>query len=175
MDGVAWDQNEWHYALDAKIAGPMTCQYIFVLDALNFCFWPIEGFEYDNLAKSLKNALIADSDAFSAENLANMTDDRLQSWFPCHKLPLLSERVQRLREVGAVLIDKYDGIAANMVVAAKNSAPELVRLIIENFPGFRDATVFDGNYIHFYKRAQILVGELLDFQNICTQLYKAPY
>lgn len=43
----------WHFCADAP-HGPLTCQYIFVLDALNFCFWPCEGFEYDYLATCLK-------------------------------------------------------------------------------------------------------------------------
>lgn len=137
----------------------MTCQYIFVLDALNFCFWPVDGLEYDTLAKCLKDTLLRDVNAFNAETLANIDEQTLQSWFPSYKLPLLSERAQRLREVGSVLVDKFEGLASNMVLAAKKSAPALVRLIIENFPGFRDATVLDGKYVHFYKRAQILVGK----------------
>ena len=140
--------------------GPMTCQYIFVLDALNFCFWPVDGLEYDTLAKCLKDTLLRDGNAFNAETLANIDEHTLQSWFPSYKLPLLSERAQRLREVGSVLVDKFGGLASNMVLAAKKSAPALVRLIIENFPGFRDATVLDGQYVHFYKRAQILVGKI---------------
>ena len=34
--------------------GGLTAQYILVLDALNFCFWPQSDLEYDNLAKGLK-------------------------------------------------------------------------------------------------------------------------
>lgn len=34
--------------------GGLTAQYILVLDALNFCFWPQPDLEYDNLAKGLK-------------------------------------------------------------------------------------------------------------------------
>lgn len=29
-------------------------QYLLVLDALNFCFWPEPGLEYEHLAASLK-------------------------------------------------------------------------------------------------------------------------
>ena len=44
-DGVAWDVCGWHYCKDAPTNGPLTCQYVFVMDALNFCFWPCPGFE----------------------------------------------------------------------------------------------------------------------------------
>ena len=54
IDGVKWDASGWHYCTDTETSGPLTCQYIFVLDALNFCFWPSDGLEYDTLAISLK-------------------------------------------------------------------------------------------------------------------------
>lgn len=56
LSGVTWDASGWHYSEDAAASGPLTCQYVFVLDALNFCFWPIAGLEYDTLALSLKKA-----------------------------------------------------------------------------------------------------------------------
>lgn len=75
-DGVAWDADGWHYHADAKENGPLTAQYVFVLDALNFCFWPVSTLEYDTLAISLNKALTNDSEAFSAENLMMMTEVR---------------------------------------------------------------------------------------------------
>ena len=54
-NGVAWDALGWHYCLDVRETGARTCQYIFVLDSLNFCFWPVKGLQYEHLAKSLKN------------------------------------------------------------------------------------------------------------------------
>ena len=52
--GVEWDAEGWHYSADAATYGPLTCQYIFVMDALNFCFWPTKDLEYDYLAISLR-------------------------------------------------------------------------------------------------------------------------
>jgi hypothetical protein len=52
--GVAWDAEGWHYAEDTLIVGPLTCQYIFVMDSLNFCFWPSSGLEYEHLAVCLR-------------------------------------------------------------------------------------------------------------------------
>jgi hypothetical protein len=39
----AWSASGWHY--DDR--GPLTAQYVFVLDSLNFCFWPTAGLEYE--------------------------------------------------------------------------------------------------------------------------------
>ena len=76
-DGVVWDSGGWHYAADVASFGPVTCQYIFVMDALNFCFWPSPGLEYDYLAVSLRKVLEADVTAFDAAKLAVMTEVKL--------------------------------------------------------------------------------------------------
>ena len=71
---VQWDAQGWHYCADVAEMGPLTVQYIFVMDALNFCFWPSPGFEYDALAMSLKQVLEADSTALDAEKLATISE-----------------------------------------------------------------------------------------------------
>jgi Potential Queuosine, Q, salvage protein family len=67
---VEWDSGGWHYT----DGGPRTCQYVFVMDALNFCFWPMPGLEYDILAKSLKDVLETDTAAFDADRLAVISE-----------------------------------------------------------------------------------------------------
>eukprot|EP01041_Mallomonas_annulata_P008727 gene8727-18040_t len=157
---VAWDVSGWHYTQDVEQLGPLTCQFIFVLDALNFCFWPTPGLEYEYLAVSLKNILEHDNTAFEAEKLAIITEADLMSWFPKYQFPLLPERVSRLRELGQGLLKDFDGLAANLVASAENSAVRLVELLLRHFPGFRDTSVYEGRLVHFYKRAQILCGDL---------------
>lgn len=56
-EGVSWDADGWHYSKDANELGPITCQYIFVMDSLNFCFWPCPGLEYEQLAVNLRNVV----------------------------------------------------------------------------------------------------------------------
>lgn len=163
VDGgaVEWDSGGIHYCADVSSRGPKTVQFIFVMDAMNFCFWPSEGFEYDTLAVSLKNVLESDPNALDADKLASVTSETVHSWFPkkC-PIPNLSERVDRLQELGSVLDKEFGGLAANLVAAAKGSAVSLVRLILMYFPGFRDTVVHEGRLIHFYKRAQILVADI---------------
>lgn len=72
--GVEWDSSGWHYCADSKQAGPLTAQYVLVLDALNFCFWPHAEFEYDTLAVALKDVLTADAHAFDADRLIEMDE-----------------------------------------------------------------------------------------------------
>lgn len=74
-NGVDWDACGWHYNADVNVQGPLTVQFIFVMDAMNFCFWPSKtNFEYDTLASSLKDVLEKDSTAFNADRLANISE-----------------------------------------------------------------------------------------------------
>jgi hypothetical protein len=72
--GVSWDACGWHYNADVSTIGPLTCQYVFVMDALNFCFWPVKGLEYDTLASSLKHVISHNHEAFNAANLATLKE-----------------------------------------------------------------------------------------------------
>lgn len=157
---VLWDECGWH--LSPSIASDSACaQYCLVLDALNFCFWPNEGLEYEHLACGLRDAYLADNHCFDADRLSCCSEETLKSWVskPC-ELPNLEERVARVREIGEVLTNLYQGSALNLVAAAKHSAVELVRLVTSSFPGFRDEALFDGRPVYFYKRAQIFCGDI---------------
>ena len=92
---LEWAACGWHFADD----GPLTAQYVFVLDSLNFCFWPVDGFEYEHLASSLRDVLTSNPQAFAAEALVGLTEAELQRWFPSHELPQCAERVRSLGDV----------------------------------------------------------------------------
>ena len=68
----------WHYNDDVNSFGPKTCQYIFVLDSLNFCFWESPLLEYDVLAVSLRDVLRQNPNAFDADKLAVISEVRIQ-------------------------------------------------------------------------------------------------
>ncbi|TMW55666.1 hypothetical protein Poli38472_010548 [Pythium oligandrum] len=157
---VTWDSGDFHYFADVEQDGPLTCQYVFVMDALNFCFWPTEHMEYEHLARGLKNALLKDPQALDADNLINVSCATITSWFHPFVPPQLEERQRKVQEVGQVLKHCFDGLALNLIKQANYSAAEAVRLILAYFPGFRDHTVYKGEQLHFYKRAQILVGDV---------------
>jgi hypothetical protein len=162
---------------------------VLALDACNFCFWPLEGYEYSDLAGSLKAVLTADPTAFDADKLANIDEDTLQRWLQptptgsfrlsqhpiavarrehaasdaaaaVVPIPLLAQRTRAVREVGTALQRFFGGHAANMVRAAGQDAARLVELVVAHLPAFRDEALFAGRQIFLYKRAQIFVGDL---------------
>jgi hypothetical protein len=56
--GVEWDASGWHSNADVWSNAPLTVQFIFVMDAMNFCFWPSPtSFECDVLAKFFEESV----------------------------------------------------------------------------------------------------------------------
>jgi hypothetical protein len=53
---------------------------MFVLDALNFCFWPTT-WEYDNLALAIKNIYKQNPDYLKPQFLANVGFDEFKTLF----------------------------------------------------------------------------------------------
>jgi len=79
------------------------------------------------------------------------------------KVPMLAERVKCLNEVGKKLIEKYDGKFESCLLEANHSARRLLRIITDEFPCYRDEAEWNGIGVSFYKRAQILIGDLWAF------------
>jgi hypothetical protein len=130
--------------------------YLFVLDSCNFCFWPLEGFEYEQLASNIRNYI---NTGVSLEKLANITETELvNDMFSGIKVPLAKERARLVREVCSTTIHKYGGSFVKIVNEANKCAVDLVNILTGNFPNFQDHEIYRGHQIHFYKRSQILVA-----------------
>ncbi len=75
-------------------------------------------------------------------------------------IPLFEERLANTREVGRVLLEKYDGQFARMVDAAQGDAIALAFAIANAMPSFNDVATWQGQPVRLYKRAQILVSDV---------------
>jgi hypothetical protein len=151
-----------------------TIAYLLVLDSLNFCFWSSPNKEkwavpcesgwvsgYYALALSLKRAFQAGTPLADPKFLVSLSLDALKTILGgTGELQLLKPRLEILRELGRVLLQKFDGQALNMVSSAHGSAVALMRLLAESLPSFRDAAEYRGEKVYFYKRAQILAADL---------------
>ena len=78
FNDAIWDDEGWHYTQDVETKGSLTCQFLFVVDALNFCFWPTSNLEYEQLATGLRDTILKDNTAFDAEKLKVVTNGILQ-------------------------------------------------------------------------------------------------
>ncbi|GJS70064.1 queuosine salvage protein-like protein, partial [Tanacetum coccineum] len=154
---VEWNYEGIHYFDN----GPLTIQYLFVLDALNFCFWPDKDLNYDDLASGLKAALENDKSVFDADRLQKYTGLELRQLLKWPRpLPLEDERVRLMHEVGFELERSFEGKASKIVESCGKSATNLVSTIARHFPGFRDHTVYKGHQVFLYKRAQIFAADV---------------
>ncbi|KAL6766835.1 hypothetical protein ACKKBG_A37555 [Auxenochlorella protothecoides x Auxenochlorella symbiontica] len=154
---AAWDTRV-HFR--DTLRPELTLRYCLVLDALNFCFWPEPGLEYEHLATGLKACVEADPQVLSDDSLAGATPAMVQRLFgrEC-PVPLADERARFLAEIPEGL-RRHGGQATGLVAAAQQSAAALVDLVVEAFPGFRDQAVYRGRQVFFYKRAQIFVADV---------------
>jgi hypothetical protein len=164
-----WDPR-YHY-VDGTAA---TVAYLLVLDTVNFCFWPLPGQTrweiawgseilsgYFGVAAALKRAFESGGPVRNARSLAVLQMDSLQKIFSGNgSLQLLNERLHALRELGAVLLDSYQGKASHLVEAASGSALDLARLLARELSSFRDTARYKGKEVLFYKRAQLFAADL---------------
>lgn len=76
------------------------------------------------------------------------------------EIPLLNQRLNILHEIGDVLITKYNNTFETCITESKFDASTLLRIVVKNFPSFRDEADYKGQKVSFYKRAQVLVSHL---------------
>ena len=150
--------------------------WVFFADTLNFSFWnndldaqyevTYKGEKYTGylamcaaINRALDQGIPLTSPAFfttlDVDGLGQLLigDDGIP-------IPMLQERAACLNEVGHVLEKNWSGSFSEMLQASKNSAPDLLQLILDNFPCFRDGGSFEGTKVSFHKRAQILVADI---------------
>jgi hypothetical protein len=164
-----WDA-EYHF----KGNNEETVAYLLAVDAVNFCFWPPPGEKkweisykgkiysgYYGLAVSFKKALESGIPLIEASFLDSLTPRQLRDVLAGKGvLQLVEERLSNLKELGGVLLEKYNGRASDLVAAAEGSAITLVRRLAADFSSFRDQATYNGQDVFFYKRAQLFVADL---------------
>jgi hypothetical protein len=181
-----WDAA-LHYRATGPDGDEHTAMWILVLDTLNFCFWGqgtdpsvrwrvdwrgelVDG--YVALVAALTRAVENGVPLHDARFLASVDDDTLAAILAPAELhppiPLLAERGRNLRELGRGLLDlESEAPATTLIERAGGSAITLVRDVVQRFASFNDVatwpranTGLPGKEVRFYKRAQILVGDL---------------
>lgn len=118
---------------------------------------------YFALCAAVNRALRENKDFLNPKFYSNITEEQLKKILRSDttiEVPLLSERVKCLHEVGSVLLENFEGSFANCIKEANQSALNLLKSIVENFKCFRDEAFYKGHKVGLYKRAQILVADI---------------
>lgn len=182
--GPEWD-TRYHFFDGTE----RTVNWLLLLDALNFCFWAerdqtrwsteykgerLNGYWAE--AAALTRAVEEGYALWDAHYLSEISSADLAAIFraaPSIKgtdrinaastpvlIPLFEQRLANAREVGRVLLERFDGQFAHVIEEARGSAVRLALLLVEHFPSFRDVASFRGQEVRFFKRAQICVADL---------------
>lgn len=144
-------------------------RYFVLCESLNFCYWDSEakwrvehrGKWYSGsfglmhaIAKAIENGY----DLLNPDYLSEMTIEELDEVFAgTTSIPLLKERFEIVQQLAAELKQIPDLAAA---MQAENDV-ELLNKIVANFDNFRDISRYKGREIYFFKRAILLVGDLI--------------
>ena len=179
-DTPSWDSDlHVRYEIDEHWA-----MWILVLDTLNFCFWAddptrrwrvwrdgelVDG--YVAIVTSLRYAAAAGFPLHDPGWLATISDEGVGAILaPAEghtNIPLLDCRAQNLRELGRVLSAYGAQPASTFIAQARGSAVRFVQQLVHHLPSFNHvaywphaATGLPGGEVRFYKRAQILAGDL---------------
>ena len=123
----------------------------------------VQGLEYEHIAGGLRRALEADRGCLDPARLEAIDGPGLRALLGWPRtLPLERERARLLREIGIGLNRHWGGRVTALIEAAQKSAPCLVDLVAQTFPGFRDQCVHprDGSQVYLMKRAQIFVADV---------------
>ncbi len=147
-----------------------TCEYLFILDSINFCFWAKEENDkwkiddngvkisgYNALALALKRVFERGKN-FSVRKIK--FSDFKEIFRGENEIPLIKERFNILRENYRILESKYGGNFTYLIEKCNYDSLKILSELIDNFPSFKDEAEYGGRKIAFYKRAQILVGDI---------------
>jgi hypothetical protein len=113
----------------------------------------------------LKRAMDAGTPILDGKFLAKASRAELDQIFAGNiPMPMLDEKLAVLHQVGAVLVEKYDGHFHKFVDACSprlyDGGKGLIERLVKEFPRFNDVSQFDGHEIKFYKLAQLGVWML---------------
>ncbi|KAK3104203.1 hypothetical protein FSP39_025282 [Pinctada imbricata] len=99
----------------------------------------------------------------SADFFASVSKDDLREILKSdsdYDIPMFEERWEVLQEAGKVLMKKYNGQFSNVIEKCEKSAQSLLKLVVTDFPSYRDTAEYNGKKVSFYKRAQILIADI---------------
>ena len=107
--GLAYDKwSDWHIKEPKTFSVEQVTAFCFVVDAMNFCFWPDNPagvFEYEHITKNLETLLKNDPDFFTCERLIKVDEEFLRNNVFITEKPfcLVNERARIVNEVASII------------------------------------------------------------------------
>jgi hypothetical protein len=116
----------------------------------------------DALFACMKRALDQGVPILDGTFLAQVTRAEMENLFAGNiELPMLNEKTEILHHVGALLSQKYNGRFRNFVASCSpklyDNGNGLVERLIDEFPRFRDVSLYQGHTVKFFKLPQLAI------------------
>jgi hypothetical protein len=148
-------------------------RWMLLLDSLNYCFWTPAGefwtVEYQGrtwqryyaLVACLHRAVADDRAWLDPRTWAAASPADIERLFAGHgRIPLLSERIRHINEVGRTLRDRFAGEVLRLAREAGWNAGRIAAVLADNFASFHDVHTYNDRKIALLKRAQIFAADL---------------
>lgn len=144
--------------------------YLILCESLNFCYWDSDikwKIEYKGewysgsfgLFYGISKAIQNGYDLLNIDYLEKMTIEQLDEIFKgTTSIPLLEERYEIIKQ----LVQELKNIDDLSKALDSNNDIELLNNIINNFSNFNDISIYKGEKVYFFKRAILLVGDLIE-------------
>lgn len=144
-----------------------------LINTLNFAFTDFEtGTKYEIVRDGkvfsdseamfvqIQEAISSGIKLYDGNVLLDLDEKQLKNIFIGNiEMPMMSERLDILLNVGAKLSENYDGDWIKFIDAGPkklyNNGEGLIERLISEFPRFDDTSKRDKNNVHFYKLAQL--------------------
>lgn len=154
------------YKLDLEQA----VNFLLIMHSIGFCYWgmPKWTVEYKNqefdgaygMIAALGKAIENDYPVLDFSYLSKISKSDFANVLRGNvKIPLFSERLNIVREIGKAAANKFN-VSFLSAVKEANTDLELMKIITDNFPSFSDKSSYKENEVYFYKKAQLLVSDL---------------
>lgn len=121
---------------------------------------------YDG-STALMCIFVSNIDLFSNfKKVENMTFDEFKDFMKGNvEIPLIHERYEILVNISKIVNEKMNG---NFYQYTKNIVRDinLINILIDNFPTFKDIRTYKGKKVYFYKLASLLTSDILHARKI---------
>lgn len=156
-----------------KLSKEQMINFLLLYNSMNFSYFgdPKWSIEYNGEIYDGALGLIA-AFARSFESSFNMIDfnyikdlsyDDFKNFINGNiEIPMIEKRYENIITTSKVVCKKMKGNFAKYIRNVKNDT-KLFEIVINNFKSFEDVSTYNGKTIHFYKRAQLLVSDILHY------------
>lgn len=160
-----WLSDNPYNILDLGIENVIN--FILLFESIDYSFWgnPKWNIDTESGKKDGSDALLFAMIKFvkdrNLEDLYNISYEDFKLMLKGNvEIPLIKERYETLIETSKIVKEKMNGNFYKYVYSIHNDV-ELLKVIINNFPSFRDERKYDEKTIYFYKLAQLLTSDIL--------------